>query len=295
MRSLGYHTSFLYGGYGYFDNMNHFFGSNGFEVLDRNVIENARFGNIWGVSDEDLFDLALTHFDELHAAAEPFFSIVMTTSNHKPFTFRPGLEKFGIPEAGGGRAACVRYADFALGQFLKQAQKHAWFDDTIFVVVADHGARVYGAEQIPLKTYEIPLMMYAPKHIKARRVDTLMTQIDVAPTVLGLLELPYEAPFFGQDVFSTPPEHRIAFFSHNHDIAIYRDGRLAVIGLKKALHEFYYDAASDHYEPAPPDSELERLGVAYYQTAYELFAAHRYMPSNASRPALSAARRIRGD
>ncbi|MFZ2509395.1 MAG: sulfatase-like hydrolase/transferase, partial [Steroidobacteraceae bacterium] len=171
----------------------------------------------------------------------------------------------------------------------------AWFDDTIFVVVADHGARVYGAEQIPLKTYEIPLMMYAPKHIRPRRVDTLMTQIDVAPTVLGLLGLPYEAPFFGQDVFSTPPEHRIAFFNHNHDIAIYRNGRLAVFGLKKALHDYYYDPASDHYEPAPPDAALARLGVAYYQTAYELFAAQRYKPADASRPLRSAARRIRSD
>ncbi len=294
MRSLGYHTSFLYGGYGYFDNMNYFFGNNGFEVLDRNAIDSVRFANIWGVSDEDLFDRSLTHFDELHAAGKPFFSIIMTTSNHKPFTFHPGLEKFGIPESGGGRAAGVRYADYALGQFLQHAREHPWFDDTIFVVVADHGARVYGAEQIPLKTYEIPLMIYAPKHIKPRRVDTLMTQIDVAPTVLGLLGLPYEAPFFGQDVLSLPPEHRIAFFNHNHHVAIYRDGRLVVFGLKETVHHFRYDPATDLYESAPPDADLERLGIAYYQTAYELFAAHCYEPSDASDPALLAAQRKGG-
>ncbi len=294
MHSLGYHTSFLYGGYGYFDNMNYFFGSNGFEVLDRNQIENVRFENVWGVSDEDLFDRSLTHFDELHAAGKPFFSIVMTTSNHKPFTFRPGLEKFGIPESGGGRAAGVRYADFALGEFLRHAEEHPWFDDTIFVVVADHGARVYGAEQIPLRTYEIPLMIYAPEHVKPQRVDTLMTQIDVAPTVLGLLGLPYEAPFFGQDVLSTSPEHRVAFFNHNHDVAIYRDGHLVVFGLKKAVDHFHYDPATDLYEPAPQDADLERLGIAYYQTAYELFVAHRYEPSDVSEPALPATQREAG-
>ena len=68
-----------------------------------------------------------------------------------------------------------------------QAAKQPWFDNTLFVVVADHGARVYGKQQIPLKTYEIPLMIYAPARLAPRRVDTLMTQIDVAPTVLGLL------------------------------------------------------------------------------------------------------------
>jgi phosphoglycerol transferase MdoB-like AlkP superfamily enzyme len=87
----------------------------------------------------------------------------------------------------------VRYADYALGYFLREAEKQPWFDDTIFVVVADHGARVYGKADIPLDSYEIPLMIYAPKHLAPQRVDTLMTQIDVAPTVLGLLGLPYDA------------------------------------------------------------------------------------------------------
>jgi len=279
MRSLGYHTSFLYGGYGYFDNMNAFYAGNGFEIQDRQSIGPVRFENIWGVADEDLFDHALGHFDALHAAGKPFFSIVMTTSNHKPFTFRPGLEQYGIPAEGGGRAAGVRYADFALGQFLRAAERHPWFADTIFVVAADHGARVYGREQIPLKTYEIPLMIYAPKRLPPRRVETLMTQIDVAPTVLGLLGLPYEAPFFGQDVLHAPADGRLAFFNHNHDVAVYRDGEIVVFGLKKAVHTYRYDAAADRYRPAPRDPELERLGLAYFQTAYELFASHRYEPA----------------
>lgn len=96
MRELGYETSFLYGGYGYFDDMNAFYAGNGFQVLDRNDIEQVRFENIWGVSDEDLFDLALRHASEQHAGGKPFFSIVMTTSNHKPYTFRPGREALGI-------------------------------------------------------------------------------------------------------------------------------------------------------------------------------------------------------
>jgi phosphoglycerol transferase MdoB-like AlkP superfamily enzyme len=280
MRALGYHTSFLYGGYGYFDNMNAFFGDNGFEVLDRRSIDKVRFENIWGVADEDLFDHSLDYYDRQHAEGKPFFSIIMTTSNHKPFTFRAGLEAEGIPPEGGGRAAGVRYADFALGKFLHDAQGHAWFDDTLFVVAADHGARVYGAEDIPLRTYEIPLMIWSPKHVAPQRVDALMTQIDIAPTVLGLLGLPYEAPFFGQDALRAPAEGRVAFFNHNHDVAIYRDGRLVVFGLGKKVETYNYDPGSDRYTPAPADPELERLGVAYYQTAYELFEGRRYLPSD---------------
>jgi phosphoglycerol transferase MdoB-like AlkP superfamily enzyme len=214
----------------------------------------------------------------------------MTTSNHKPFTFRPGLEQYGIPAEGGGRAAGVRYADYALGRFREQARSHAWFYDTSFVVAADHGARVYGAEQIPLKTYEIPMMIYSPKHIRPRRVDSLVTQIDLAPTVLGLLGLPYEAPFFGQDALSTEPQHRIALFNHNHDVAIYRDGRIVIFGLKKSVDTYRYDPATDRYAPAPPDPELERLGIAYFQTAYELFEQRRYRPSDRPQPPARMAR-----
>ena len=276
MRDLGYQTSFLYGGYGYFDNMNAFYSGNGFTVLDRADIDHVRFENIWGVSDEDLFDRAIQHFSQLSARQEPFFSIVMTTSNHKPYTFRPGLEGLGIPAQGGGRAAGVRYADFALGYFLREAEKQPWFDDTIFVVVADHGARVYGKAEIPLRTYEIPLMIYAPKHIAPRRVDTLMGQIDVAPTVLGLLGLPYEAPFFGQDVLHTPAAERVALFSHDHDVAILRDDKLAVLGLDGTVRDYLYDRAHGTFERTPPDPALDALGIAYFQTAAELFQSHRY-------------------
>jgi phosphoglycerol transferase MdoB-like AlkP superfamily enzyme len=277
MQKLGYRTSFLYGGYGYFDDMNSFYEGNGYQVLDRTNIDKVRFENVWGVSDEDLFDLAIRHFGEQAATGKPFFSIVMTTSNHKPFTFRPGLESLGIPEQGGGRKAGVKYADYALGYFLREAAKQPWFDDTLFVVVADHGARVYGKAEIPLQTYEIPLMIYAPKHLAPRQIDTLVSQIDIAPTVLGLLGLPYDAPFFGVDVLHAPADReRIALFSHNHDVAILRGDRLAVLELGKKAQTLRYDRASGTFAPAADEAGLVPLGIAYFQTAAELYKTHRY-------------------
>jgi phosphoglycerol transferase MdoB-like AlkP superfamily enzyme len=275
LRGHGYHTSFLYGGYGYFDNMNAFYAANGFDVRDRNQVPKpVRFENIWGVADEDLYDMALGYFDRLAAEKKPFFSIVMNTSNHKPFTFRAGVP--GVRPTGGGRESGVRYADYSLGYFVREAAKHPWFDDTLIVIVADHGARVYGRQEIPLKTYEIPMLIHAPKHLEPRRVDTLMTQIDIAPTIMGMLGLPYTAPFFGQDVLHTEESDRVAFFSHNHDVALYRNGELAILGLQKTIKNVRYDRATNTYQDAPPNPELNALAIAYYQTAFELFRAHAY-------------------
>ena len=277
MDELGYQSSFLYGGYAYFDDMKTFFGGNGFQVLDRTDIEDVRFENVWGVADEDLYDRAIQHYGEQYQAGKPFFSIIMTTSNHKPFTFRTGLEQEGIKPEGGGRQSGVRYADYALGYFLREAARQPWFDDTIFVVVADHGARVYGKAEIPLETYEIPLMVYAPKHIAPRQIDTLMTQIDIAPTVLGLLGLEYEAPFFGVDALHEPAGHqRIALFSHNHDVAILRGNELEVLGLGKTHQAFTFDPENHSFKSRPDDAALLALGIAYFQTASELFKSGRY-------------------
>jgi len=277
LRRLGYSTSFLYGGYGYFDNMNAFYAANGYTVLDRNDLPRPpRFENIWGVADEDLFDMALGHADALAATGQPFFIHVMNTSNHKPFTFRTGLERIGVKPAHGGRESGVRYADYAQGEFLRAAAAHPWFRDTVFIIVADHGARVYGRQQIPLRTYEIPLLFYSPAHIAPQRIDALMTQIDVAPTLLGLLGLPYSAPWFGQDVLHTPEDGRVAYFAHNHDVALLRGTALQILRLHKAATTWHYDAATDRYTPAAPDAGLRAAVIASYQTAYELFRSHRF-------------------
>lgn len=277
LRGHGYQTAFLYGGYGYFDNMNEFFRSNGYDVLDRtNLKTKPRFENIWGVSDEDLFDMALGYADERARTGSPFFIHIMNTSNHKPYTFRPGLETAGVKASGGGRESGVRYADFAQGRMLREAEKHPWFNDTVFIIIADHGARVYGKQEIPLKTYEIPLLFYAPKHIVPKRADGLMSQIDLAPTLMGLLGLPYTAPWFGQDVLNTPEKGRVLLFNHNHHVALMKDGTLTILGLHGSIESKRYDPEHDTYGPAMKDRRNDDLAIAYYQTAYELFKSKTY-------------------
>jgi phosphoglycerol transferase MdoB-like AlkP superfamily enzyme len=275
MQSLGYHSSFLYGGYGYFDNMNEYFAANGFDVSDRHDIAAPRFANIWGVADEDLFRHAIEYFDRRAREGEPFFSIVMSTSNHKPYTFPPGIP--GVPERGGGREAGVRYADFAIGQFFREARTRDWYDRTLFVVIADHGARVYGSAEIPMYSYEIPFLVLAPG-LAPRQVNALTAQVDLAPIVLGLLGLPYEAPFFGRDVLHYPDPNRVLMFNHNQKVAICRAGELAILGLRRSENtvRHRYDPARprrerDIYEPVPRDAALVDLATAYYQVGTEMF------------------------
>ncbi|WP_310598803.1 LTA synthase family protein [Desulfobulbus sp.] len=276
MREQGYQTSFLYGGYSLFDNMGEFYGSNDFAVKDRNDIDNPRFGNIWGVSDQDLFAFAKRYFDAASAANAPFFSIIMTTSNHSPFTFPDGIE--GVRAKGGNRYDGVRYADYALGEFFRQIESAPWYRQTLFVVVADHGARIYGSEKIPLPSYEIPLLIMAPGRLAPRQIVTPASQMDIAPTVMGLLGLPYSAPFFGQDVLAEGNDTaKVLLFNHNHDVALYQNGRLAVLGLRDAAHTYTYRLGDDSMREIPRDEAMVDLATAYYQTAYNLFVRRQYL------------------
>lgn len=274
MRDNGYNSSFLYGGYGQFDNMNTYFSGNGFDVSDRLDIKDPVFTNIWGVSDQDLFRHSQEYFDRLAEQKKPFFSIIMTTSNHSPFTFPPGIP--GIPATGGGRNVGVLYADYALRDFFNEAPKHQWYKDTLFVVVADHGVRVYGEAQVPLPSYEIPLFIFAPGRIVPQQIKTPISQMDIAPTVLGLLGFSYEAPFFGQDVLAKSTLPPILLFNHNHDVALFQKDTLEVLGLLNEVNSYRYRLGDSLLESIPEDKRLVDLATAYYQCAFELFKEKLY-------------------
>jgi membrane-anchored protein YejM (alkaline phosphatase superfamily) len=195
------------------------------------------------------------------------------SSNHKPVTFPPGIP--GIPARGGGRDAGVRYADYAIGQFFAEARSRPWFANTLFVIIADHDSRVYGQAQVPVEHYRIPAVLYAPRHLAPGVCEKSFSNMDLAPTVLGLLGLPYEAPFYGVNVTDPAvPEQRPLLFSHNHDVALYQGDRLSVVGLQKSMRSFSY--AHGQTTEVAPDRPMIELLIAYLQTAYDLFQARQY-------------------
>ncbi len=226
----GYDSAFLYGGYGYFDNLNNFFSNNDYRVVDRSAIAKAdiHYENIWGVADEDLFTLALREMDRSKQAGgqRPFFMHILTTSNHRPYTYPEG--RIDIP-SGTGRGGAVKYSDKAIGDFIRAARTRPWFKDTLFILTADHGASARGTTRIPLLKYRVPVLFYSPAHIPPGRFDRLMSQVDIAPTLLGLLEMGYSSKFFGHDVFRTPPEQDRALVGNYQTLGYMKDGRLVTL------------------------------------------------------------------
>jgi phosphoglycerol transferase MdoB-like AlkP superfamily enzyme len=270
MRKQGYSPSFIYGGYGTFDDMNSYYSANGWRVIDRTDMPAPKFATIWGISDEELFDNALADFDQQVARGEHIFSLVMSTSNHRPYLFPEGIA--GVKPEGGGREAGVRYADYAIGKFFDKLKTRPWYKDTVLVIAGDHGARVYGRAQIPVSNYTIPFVVHSPAIIAPQRVDTLASQVDIGPTVLGLLHLSYESWLPGRDILRMGPEDGYAIFNHNRNVAMMRHGELATLGFRKAVNTEHYDLARDELTPAAANVELERDAEALFQLSWEMFA-----------------------
>ncbi len=201
MIKRGYEAKFIYGGDGYFDNMNNFFANNGFSIVDRGNFskEEISFNNAWGVSDEDLFNKAISEAKKSDSAGKKFLQVILTTSNHRPFTYPDN--KIDIPSKT-NRNGAVKYSDYAIGKFLKKASQEKFFNNTIFVFVADHCAGSAGNTDVPLWRYQIPAIFYAPKIIKPRIVKANVSQIDIAPTIFSLLNWQYQSKFFGSDILS---------------------------------------------------------------------------------------------
>jgi len=148
LNEQGYKSVYLYGGYSFFDNMEDFFSGNGYEVFDRTDIDDKDIHHetIWGVADEDLFTLSLDTIDQLSQNNDPFFAHIMTTSNHRPYTYPEG--RIDIPSKT-NREGAVKYTDWAIGDFLARAKTKPWFEKTVFVLVSDHTPRGRGRSDWP--------------------------------------------------------------------------------------------------------------------------------------------------
>ncbi len=267
-KSKGYSNKFIYGGYGYFDNMNVFFGGNGYEVVDRNVMEKneVSFENAWGACDQDMYRKAIKEADKSYAANTPFFSYIMTTSNHRPYTF-PNI---GIPlknERTGG----VRYTDYALQQLFKESKNKPWFNNTIFVVVADHCGGSAGKTELPILRYQIPCFIYAPSVIANQKVDKLCSQVDVAPTLMSLLNWSYNSTFYGKDIMSMSKNDERAFIGTYQKLGYIFGNQMVVLSPQKKITQYKFDRMTGDMKSESADSVLQKRAVSYYQTAEHMF------------------------
>ena len=271
MRQRGYDTKFIYSGYSTFDNMNEFYGANGFQTVDGSDFADGEitFRNAWGVCDQDLYRRTLKECDSSFAAGRPFCAIVLTTSNHRPFTFPASVP---VPSVK-GRLRGVWYSDYAIGEFLESARTRPWFAGTVFAILADHCAASAGKSEVPVEEYHVPLFIYGPTLVPPARVDTLASQMDLAPTLLGLLNLSYTSKFFGRDVLQPGPGR--ALVGNYEKVGLYRDGKLALLLPRKKARMFTV-RPDGRQEETPVDSAFILDTMSYYQPAAYLLRNHLY-------------------
>jgi len=265
-KERGYQLKYIYGGYGYFDNMNYFFSNNGYEIVDRNNLskEEITFANTWGVCDQDLFNRTLKECDESFASGKPFLNHVMTTSNHRPFTYPDGV--IDIPSHT-SRAGGVKYCDLAIGEFLEKASKKPWFSNTIFVIIADHCAGSAGQAELPFMEYQIPFLIYNPQLVRPQQIDKLCSQIDVAPTLLGVMNWTYTSKFFGKDIVKMAPEEGRAFISNYQKLGYIKNNHLDILSPQQKITHYQIDPKTGKMNLEPVVKEVEDETIIYYQSA----------------------------
>lgn len=198
---------------------------NGLEMYTDGKFTSPRI-NVWGISDKNLFLEANQVFRQQQS---PFFAIIQTADNHRPFMIpeedsdfeklspsRDSLRRYGFdsPE----EFNSFRYSDYCIKKFMEAAEKEAYFHNTIFVFVGDHGVSGNAREIYPapwtdqrLTDEHVPLLFYAPYLLTPQKREEVVSQIDVLPTMAGLLSQPYVNTTLGRNVLDPAHKNHMAF------------------------------------------------------------------------------------
>jgi phosphoglycerol transferase MdoB-like AlkP superfamily enzyme len=255
-----YATQFIYGGESHFDNMKSFFLGNGFEdIVDFNDIVDPMFVGSWGACDEDLFNQAHRKLSTLSQSPKPFFSLIFTSSNHDPCE----IPASKIPRTAGedDRDRAIRFADYALGNFIAKAKQSQYWQDTVFLVVADHDARVFGSELVPVKSFHIPGVILG-EDIAPRQDERLVSQIDLAPTLLSLMGISDDNPMLGHDLTQDVNYER-AMMQFDKNFAYMTKENVAILRPDKAPSYFTYDPVTQQLSQSQVDEELGEVALAH--------------------------------
>ncbi|MES2545481.1 MAG: sulfatase-like hydrolase/transferase [Bacteroidota bacterium] len=282
-KSKGYISNFFYGGDGYFDNMNAYFGGNGFTIYDRgrgsvlsdaikttrnNINDNeVTFENAWGICDEDIFNKMIKVADKHYEKNELFFNFVMTTSNHRPFTYPEN--KIDIP-SGKSREGAVKYTDYALHQMFKKAKGKPWFKNTVFIIIADHCASSAGKDEIDVANYHIPAFIINLPESLNQKVKKQCSQIDLFPTYFALQKWNYESDFFGKNVFNPNFEER-ALVGTYRKLVLMKKEKVMILSDQKKQAFYTWNKADNSLKTIPMEKSFLNETISWYQTADYLF------------------------
>lgn len=256
--TFGYHTRFLYGGEAHFDNMRSFFFGNGFnEVVDRATFKTKpAFVGSWGASDEDMFNEL--HQRLLDDGDKPTLTVAFSVSNHTPWEYPAGrIKPEGDPAS---NANAVRYADWSIGQFFAKAKQSPYWNHTVFLVVADHDARVFGASLVPVRHFHIPALILGAG-VPVKKDDHIVSQVDLAPTLLSLIGISSEHPMLGADLTRHYPDRAIMQYGDNYGYL--SNDTLMVLRPNQPAAQYRYTVEGEKLEPEAVDPQLEKVALAH--------------------------------
>ncbi len=260
LKDQGYDTSFIYGGEAHFDNMRRFFVNNGFDtIIDENDYVDPVFTGSWGVSDEDLLNKAHETFEAM--GDKPFFSLVFSSSNHTPFEYPDGrIDPYDAEKQTVNNA--VKYADYAVGEFFAKARNSSYWDNTVFLVVADHNSRVHGADLVPINGFHIPAVILG-SNIKPQHYSKVASQTDLPPTLLSLMGIQGVHPMPGRDLIQLPDNVPGRAIMQFNAIQAYMEEDEVVV-LQKGMdpQNFTFDG-SHLIDARTPDARLSDIAVAH--------------------------------
>lgn len=267
MKEKAYHTLYFTTHDEQFDNVAGFLYGNGVErIVSQKDYPAREIKSTLGVPDHVMFDRALK---ELDAQQQPFFACLLTASDHNPHIFPEGIDL--KPQSKELGTQMVEYADWAIGRFLRQAEKRAWFRHTVFVFVADHGAYGETDYDMSLSYHHVPLFFYAPGRIPAQRRTELAQQIDIGPTLIGMLWPGEPNLTLGLDLQRQKREY--VFFSADNKIGVLDSAyfyRYRVADGNESLYRYRGHDTRDYLPDRKSKADSMRTyGFSMIQYAYD--------------------------
>lgn len=253
LKDNGYSNLFFMTHESQYDNMNAFLRTNGFdEIYAQENYPSVKVVNSFGVQDDFMYQYALPILNEKAKTGNPFFSVLLSISNHPPYVIPPYFH----PHSEKPEDQIVEYADWSIKQFMETAEKQPWFDHTIFVFLGDHGKMVGTPEcEMPQSYNHVPLMVYG-KGLQPAVYDGFGGQVDVAATLLGLLNVSYMQNNFGVDLLKE--ERPCMFFTADNMIGA-RDADRLFIYSPDSQQEFTYKVEGDKLRSVTDEMEFKHL------------------------------------
>jgi len=269
LHKQGYQSFFFIAGDGAFDNMSNFLLNNHYdEVYTKSDYPNNKIANIYGVSDDYLLDFALQKINKKSLSKQPFLATILTISDHVPYRF-PSYYKSTTENI---NIKATQYADWSLKQFMHKARKESWYSNTVFVFVSDHGQPYDRDYKIPLTYNHIPLLIFQP-NTESKIITNIASQMDVFPTIMGILQLDYTNNSFGIDLLHNTRKY--VLFNNDKNYGVIDQEFLLIANRKETFGLYKYqtkDKKDYSLEFKEKRTEMEDYYKSNIQASYDLIS-----------------------